>query len=601
MIGADQVGSGGPGAAYVFTESASGWIQTAKLTASDGVANDGFGFPVLISGNTVVVGAGVRHDRRRGRGLRVHGARLRLGEHDPDGRAHRVRRYGGDEFGSNLSISGNTVVVGAAQATVVAGWAGPGAAYVFTEPASGWTDMTQTAKLTASDGKAGDRFGSPILISGNTVIVGAAGGAYVFTEPASGWANMTQTAKLTGSDINSFDSVSMSGNTLVLGSEAGLFQGWAYVFTEPASGWANMTETAKLTASDGAEGDGFGGSVSISGNMVVVGAWNATVDGNASQGAAYVFTEPASGWANMTQTAKLTASDGAAGDLFGTSVSISGNTVVVGAWGATVDGNAGQGAAYVFATPPTPLTVSPTDWTSAGLTLTLGNDGSLHVYTTGKTTDAVPPVAPASVSNIEITSPSSTTANLSVDSTNGDPIPNGDLSYSGGGSLIITGSGSVTLSGTNIYTGGTTVSSGTLLVNAASALPGGTSLTVGAGGTFIFDPSSTGASNVTSTTTAAPVTTNVVSSSPVSSATAVASVVKPSSLWHDSPPSIVPPAALRLPQPIPAVGLGTPAKRIVGDLAWLAQAANGSDNSDQQRKKDVAILALESVFAQYDQ
>jgi autotransporter-associated beta strand protein len=154
----------------------------------------------------------------------------------------------------------------------------------------------------------------------------------------------------------------------------------------------------------------------------------------------------------------------------------------------------------------------------------------------------------------------------------------------------------VTLSGTNSYTGGTTVSAGTLLINAASALPDGGSLTIGAGANFLFDPSATGASSVTSATTAAPVTTNMVSSSPASSATAVANVVKPSISSHNSQSLIVPPAALQLPQSIAAVALGTPAKRFDADLTWLAQAAN---NSDQQRKKDVAILALEDVFAEY--
>ena len=84
-------------------------------------------------------------------------------------------------------------------------------------------------------------------------------------------------------------------------------QGAAYVFTEPASGWASMTQTAKLTASDGAAGDQFGCAVSISGNTVVVGADNATVGADSQQGAAYVFTEPVSGWSSMTQTAKLVA------------------------------------------------------------------------------------------------------------------------------------------------------------------------------------------------------------------------------------------------------------------------------------------------------
>ncbi len=143
---------------------------------------------------------------------------------------------------------------------------------MFTEPGSGWANMTQTAKLTASDGAADDYFGTSVSISGNTVVVGAPD------------ANV-------GSNNN---------------------QGAAYVFTESGSGWTNMTQTAKLTASDGAAGDYFGHSVSISGNTVVVGALDATVGSHSQQGAAYVFTEPGSGWANMTQTAKLTASDGAA-------------------------------------------------------------------------------------------------------------------------------------------------------------------------------------------------------------------------------------------------------------------------------------------------
>ena len=86
--------------------------------------------------------------------------------------------------------------------------------------------------------------------------------------------------------------------------------------------------------------DSFGSSVSISGAMLVAGAYQATVGGNISQGAAYVFTESGSAW---TQTAKLTASDGAAYDVFGWSLSISGNTVVAGAFDATVGGNISQG------------------------------------------------------------------------------------------------------------------------------------------------------------------------------------------------------------------------------------------------------------------
>ena len=226
---------------------------------------------------------------------------------------------------------------------------------MFTEPASGWANMTETATLAAANGGTGDGFGQSVSISGNTVVVGGGatiggnayqGAAYVFTKPASGWADSYETADLTASDGAMGDmlggSVSISGNTVVAGAAnakvgASSGQGAVYVFTESGSVWANMTQTAKLTASDGAAGDEFGSSVSISGNTVVVGA----AVRRSAQGAAYVFTQTGSRWANTTKSAKLTASNGAAGDSFGSSVSIGGNTVLVGA--------------AVADAPPTPL------------------------------------------------------------------------------------------------------------------------------------------------------------------------------------------------------------------------------------------------------
>src|SRR5207245_1665203 len=147
--------------------------------------------------------------------------------------------------------------------------------------------MTETAKLTASDGAAGDQFGGAVAISGDTVVVGACA-----------------------------DDIGANSN-----------QGSAYVFVKPGAGWSTMTETAKLTASDGAAGDQFGGAVAISGDTVVVGASADDIGANSNQGSAYVFVKPGAGWSTMTETAKLTASDGAAGDEFGGAVAISGDTV----------------------------------------------------------------------------------------------------------------------------------------------------------------------------------------------------------------------------------------------------------------------------------
>ena len=172
--------------------------------------------------------------------------------------------------------------------------------------------IAQEVKLTSSDGTADDNFGASVAISGNTVAVDGAGGVCVFTSSGAGGTNWTQVATLTPSDGSFGDgfgqSIAISGNTVVVGawgdSEG---PGAVYVFTEPATGWANMTQTAKLTPSDGTVNDDFGISVAISGNTIIVGGYG---------GAAYVFAEPTTGWANMTQTAKLTASDGEYGRSF---------------------------------------------------------------------------------------------------------------------------------------------------------------------------------------------------------------------------------------------------------------------------------------------
>ena len=102
-------------------------------------------------------------------------------------------------------------------------------------------------------------------------------------------------------------------------------------------------QQAKLAASDGAAVDQLGYSVAVSGNTVVVGAPFDDVRADADQGSAYVFVEAGGGWASGTEPAKLTASDGAAGDQFGSSVAVSGDTVVVGTYLDDAGANADQG------------------------------------------------------------------------------------------------------------------------------------------------------------------------------------------------------------------------------------------------------------------
>ena len=207
-----------------------------------------------------------------------------------------------DFFGYSVAISGDTVVVGACYDDIGTN-NNQGSAYVFQKAETSWS---QVVRLKAGDGEAGDCFGYSVAISGDTVVVGAYG-----------------------------DDIGTNTN-----------QGSAYVFEKPASGWATTSNyTAKLTASDGEADDCFGISVAISGDTVVVGAYDDDIGTNNNQGSAYVFEKPGSGWATTSNyTARLTANDGATGDHFGGSVAISGDTVVVGAYG----DDSFKGSAYVF-------------------------------------------------------------------------------------------------------------------------------------------------------------------------------------------------------------------------------------------------------------
>jgi hypothetical protein len=396
-------------------------IQQAYLKASNTDAGDSFGSSVAISGDTVVVGAyaerskatginGVQSDNSarwagavyvfaRSSGVWTQQAYLKASNTDAS-----------DRFGSSVTISGDTVVAGAwGEASSATGVNGvqtnssalyPGAAYVFVRSSGAWT---QQAYLKASNTDGGDYFGVSVSVSDDTVVVGApyensnatgvngdqsdnsasgAGAVYVFVRSSGAW---TQQAYLKASNTDAGDgfgvSVSVSDDTVVVGAyyessnangnqgnnSAGQ-SGAAYVFVRSSGVW---TQQAYLKASNPGVYDQFGDSVSISGDTLVVGALyeasNATgVNGNfgnnlsSDSGAAYVFARSGGSW---IQQAYLKASNTDAGDGFGSSVAISGDTVVVGAsyeasnaTGVNGDqsdnGAGGAGASYVFELSP---------------------------------------------------------------------------------------------------------------------------------------------------------------------------------------------------------------------------------------------------------
>jgi hypothetical protein len=215
--------------------------------------------------------------------------------------------------------------------------------------------------LTASDAAPFDVFGSSVSISGDSAVIGApetdqcfasaCGAVYVFEFDGANW---SQTQKLTASDAAGGDqfgyAVSASGNTILVGAR---FEDWfpahpdngaAYVFQHNGVAWV---EQQKLMASDREERDEFGFSVSLNGSTAVVGArlsdCTASILNNC--GAAYVYGFNGKTW---TEEQKLTATDSAPNDSFGFSVAAETTTLLVGAWSAGCDAGPGCGAAYVI-------------------------------------------------------------------------------------------------------------------------------------------------------------------------------------------------------------------------------------------------------------
>ena len=257
---------------------------------------------------------------------------------------------GNDSLGFSVAVQGDTLVLGTLQPNDV------GVVSVYQRAGDSWE---QTAKLTASDSTPGDLFGASVAIDGDTILVGGPGATIgknahqgaVYSFSRTGPATRTETAKLTVSDGAAFDelgaSLAIGGDTIVAGAPLSTVgnnarQGALYTFTR--AGAAARTETAKLTASDGVAQALLGSSVAIDGDTIVGGAPSATVGANV-QGAAYTFAR--TGATARTETAELTSSHGQAGDLLAWSVAISGDTIVAGAPAATVGGVA-KGAVYTF-------------------------------------------------------------------------------------------------------------------------------------------------------------------------------------------------------------------------------------------------------------
>ena len=337
-------GTRGPGEIHVFQRRTSGWGRADILSVPAATVEDLFGVSMAADDDTLVVGAQFADTHGEDAGM-AYVFERRNASWRQVGVLAASDAAAGDQFGLTVSVSGETIVVGARLADSRA--SDTGAAYVFGRKNGTWH---QVGKLVASDAASGDIFGR-VSVDQDAMVLSAdlnddrgsnAGKAYAFEKRGGVW---DEVARLTASDGAAGDefgiSLALKGGTAVFGAlgSGGDGSGAAYVFERRDGRWAQL---ARLTASDAARRQGFGFSVAVGHDTIVVGAPNHSSAGE-STGAAYVFERRVGEW---TQAAKLTASDAAPLTGFGSTVAINGNTIVIGML--FNGGGKRAGAAYVF-------------------------------------------------------------------------------------------------------------------------------------------------------------------------------------------------------------------------------------------------------------
>jgi hypothetical protein len=249
-----------------------------------------------------------------------------------------------DFYGGAVSVHGDWALVGAESNRDVV--SGAGAVFVYQYVDEVWTEVDE---LNASDASNFGLFGGSVSLWGNTAMIGARGddgqkgAVYVFEWSGAQWLEVD---KLVASDATAGDqfgySVSLQGDRLLVGTprddDNAFNSGTAYVFEYDGNDWL---EIDKLTPDGAVFEELFGSAVSLDGDRVLVGAYNGTNPGSTRTGTAYFFEWDGLDW---NQTGKFNAADGAANDLFGFAVSLSGDHALVGAHGDDIN----TGAVYVY-------------------------------------------------------------------------------------------------------------------------------------------------------------------------------------------------------------------------------------------------------------
>ena len=301
-----------------------------------------------MEGDTVVVGD--PNDRQNGEGA----GSVTLFQADGSGKWVEITRItpvdaqAGVNFGRNLAISGDILVVGAPGNLEYGAQAG--SAYIFERNMGGPNQWGQVTKLSASDAAINDNFGWAVTVDGNMVVVGAythanGGRVYFFERDAGGPDQWGETAFIDpdppGFQACFGESLDLDGDLLAVGAYGGGdYAGYVYVFQRlpDSNQWQRLT---RFRAADTSAYHYFGYSAALDGWTIVAGAPGA--DG--LTGAAYIFTADPNQPTLWTEQARLAASDGGMGDYFGLELDLFADTALIGAPLHTD----GAGAAYVYA------------------------------------------------------------------------------------------------------------------------------------------------------------------------------------------------------------------------------------------------------------
>ncbi len=331
------------GKAYIFTRSGSSWTEQQILQASDGANGDAFGYSVGISNETAVVGAR----------LDVVGT---LGE---IGSAYVFNRSGAawteaqkltaaestprnDTFGASVAIKGDIIAIGSPAHEFVGSIANHGAVYVFTRNGG---QFARREKLLHND-PAPDALGTSVAFDGASIISGAPskdsarGVSYIFNQIAA-----NGQSKLIGGDLFGF--VQSGNRTVAISDDTALVGNLNFgtsLFQRNGSNWQFVRKlTATVTGGDTAPFTN--GGAAVLGDVMVVGSPTARVNNVNGAGAVYIFNRVGGVW---TDVQRLLPPDTATGRQFGAAIAMTANTIVVGDDNKAENGNLNQGAAYVY-------------------------------------------------------------------------------------------------------------------------------------------------------------------------------------------------------------------------------------------------------------